>query len=60
MAVGEPGGGMMHSTASCELACHNVPQNAKVAHFLPSIYTSMLSVGKFCDADCFAVFTKGK
>jgi hypothetical protein len=60
VTVGEPGGGFLRSTGSCNLTCPKALPAAKSSHILPGIHTSLVSVGKFCDANCFAVFTQDK
>ena len=48
----------MQSTGMGNLHCTKVPDEAKEAHILPGIHTSLLSAGKLCDAGCVAIFAK--
>ena len=48
----------MQSTSVVNLHSNTVPEDAKEAHILPGIHTSLLSAGKLCDAGCVAIFTK--
>eukprot|EP00957_Ditylum_brightwellii_P025393 1920673-Ditylum_brightwellii.AAC.1 len=58
IAVGEPGCGTMQSARTGKLKCQNVPEEAREAHVLPGLQTSITIVGKLCDANCFAIFTQ--
>ena len=45
----------------CELLFNNLPAEAKEAHVIPSItHSSLVSIGKLCDASCIATFDKEK
>eukprot|EP00957_Ditylum_brightwellii_P070980 5394164-Ditylum_brightwellii.AAC.1 len=35
ITVREPGSGLLQSTGSCKLACHEVPQRSKISPLLP-------------------------
>ena len=49
------------STHTATLPFPKLPAKATEAHLFPSLTdTNLISIGKLCDADCTAVFTKDK
>ena len=54
-----PNGDHMLSTHTAELDLPHLPHQAKQVHLFPSLASgSLLSIGKLCDAGCYAVFVK--
>jgi hypothetical protein len=51
---------MLQSTPqACNLDLTQLPATAREAHIIPGLtYSSLMSIGKLCDADCEATFTK--
>ena len=57
ITVGLPNGGRMQSTGHCQLDLPQLPEAAREAHILPGLsHSSLLSIGKLCDAGCLAQF----
>ena len=54
-----PNGATMESTHTTTLPIPSLPSQATTAHAFPTLASgSLLSVGKLCDQNCTAVFTK--
>jgi hypothetical protein len=55
-----PNGTMLQSTTeACQLALSQLPEQAREAHIMPGLtHSSLLSIGKLCDAGCKAIFTE--
>lgn len=60
--VGLPNGASLHSTnKNCTLALPQLPKGARDAHILPGLtHSSLVSIGKLCDAGCTASFNQQK
>jgi hypothetical protein len=60
--VGLPNGAVLQSTSTtCKLALPQLPDNAREAHILPGLtHSSLVSIGKLCDAGCQATFDETK
>ena len=58
--IKEPGGSTMTSTTQCQLQLKAVPQQARTGHVLDNIHTSLISVGKLCDAKCITICDRDK
>jgi hypothetical protein len=57
--VALPDNSTITSTHIAELALLPLPKEARTAHLFPALQgTSLLSIGKLCDAGCTATFTK--
>ena len=58
--VGLPNGVTLQSTGDrCQLKLPQLPSAAREAHLLPGLsHSSLLSIGKMCDAGCTALFNK--
>jgi hypothetical protein len=58
ITVGLPNSAMLQSTmAACQLSLPQLPITAREAHILPGLaHSSLLSIGKLCDAGCEATF----
>jgi hypothetical protein len=58
ITVGLPNGDMLQSTtAACQLSLPQLPITARKAHILPGLaHSSLVSIGKLCDAGCEAKF----
>ena len=53
-----PNGATLKSTRQCTLPIRNMDNNAISGHIIPSLNKSLLSIGKLCDSNYTAVFTK--
>jgi hypothetical protein len=60
--VGLPNGANLQSTnQTCNLDLPQLPQAARDAHILPGLtHSSLISIGKLCDAGCTAIFDEHK
>jgi hypothetical protein len=59
--VAQPDGTIMKSTQMGALALPNLPAAARPGHVLPALsHSSLISIGRICDADCTAMFEKTK
>jgi hypothetical protein len=56
MDVTIPNGAVMHSTHDAELPFVALPKEATEMHIYPEMPHPLLSIGKFCDAGCKAIF----
>ena len=55
----QPNGQILHSTKVCQLPLANLPEEARESHILPGLaYSSLISIGKLCDAGCEASFNQ--
>ena len=58
LQVSLPDGSTMSSTHIAELHLPQLPKKARTVHLFPALNnTSLLSIGKLCDAGCQATFT---
>jgi hypothetical protein len=53
-----PSGASIASTHTCQLIMPGVPPGTRQGHILPELVHSLVSIGKFCDDDCTAVFSR--
>jgi hypothetical protein len=62
ITVGLPNGDTLQSNdTGCALDIPQSPQEARQAHLLPDLtHSSLVSIGKLCDAGCEATFDKNK
>ncbi len=62
VSVSQPDGSELVSTSSTTLPVpHNsLPTTAIQAQIIPSLSESLVSIGKFCDEGCVALFDKDK
>ena len=58
ITVNLPNGATLSSTQQCTLPIQNMDNNAISGHIIPSLTKSLLSIGKLCDSNYTAVFTK--
>ena len=56
--VGLPNGDMLSATQTATLPLNTLPSSAQEAYIVPGMNKNLLSIGKLCDADCTAIFTK--
>ena len=62
IAVAQPDGSCLHSNQTTTLPFHhsNITDSTFEANIIPTLANSLISIGKFCDSDCVALFTKDK
>ena len=53
-----PNGTKLKSTQDCKLPITKMDNNAISGHVIPTLNKSLISIGKICDANYMAVFTK--
>ena len=53
-----PNGATLKSTTDCTLPIPNMDKNAISGHVIPALNKSLISIGKICDANYTAVFTR--
>ena len=59
ITVGQPDGKLLYSNKGCKLKLKGLPEEALRGHALPALsHSSIISIGRFCDEGCKAVFTK--